>query len=96
MKIKTTVHVHYIKWDWDNEGRYYAHALKMDDTEAISYICEQEIEIEVPDNYDPRAQQIAALEAQKHKVMADYQKTVTDINDRISKLQSLEYTNATQ
>jgi len=46
----------------------------------------------VPDNYDPRAQQIIALEKQKQMVMADYQKTVTEINDRISKLQALEYT----
>ena len=46
----------------------------------------------MPDDYDPRAQQIAALEKHKRKVMADYQKMVTDINERISKLQALEYT----
>jgi hypothetical protein len=46
----------------------------------------------VPEDYDPRAQQIAALEKQKQKVMADYQNTVTQINARISNLQALEYT----
>jgi hypothetical protein len=46
----------------------------------------------VPDNYDPRAQQIAALEKQKQKVMADFQKSVAEINERISNLQALEYT----
>ena len=65
---------------------------KVDDTDSMIHVSEQEVEIEVPDNYDPRAQQIAALEKQKQKVMADFQKTVTDINDRISKLQALEYT----
>jgi hypothetical protein len=50
----------------------------------------------VPDNYDPRAQQIAALETLKQKVMADYHKSVMEINDRISKLQALEYDNAAQ
>lgn len=65
---------------------------KVDDTDSMIHVSEQEVEIEVPDNYDPRAQQIAALEKQKQKVMADYQKMVTDINERISKLQALEYT----
>ena len=46
----------------------------------------------MPDSYDPRAQQVAALEALKQKVMADYHKSVTEINDRISKLMALEYT----
>jgi hypothetical protein len=35
---------------------------------------------------------MAALEALKQKVMADYQISVMEINDRISKLQALEYT----
>lgn len=65
---------------------------KLDDCEYMTYVGAEEIEIEVPDNYDPRAQKVAALEMQKQKVMADYQKTVTEINDRISKLQALEYT----
>ena len=56
-------------------------------------MCSQEIEIEVPDDYDPRAQKITALEKQKQNVMAEYQKTVTEINERINKLQALEYTN---
>ena len=66
--------------------------MKMHDCEHQTYVCEQEIEIEVPNDYDPRAQKIAALEKHKQKVMADYQKTVDEINERISKLQALEYT----
>jgi hypothetical protein len=64
----------------------------LEDSEHCTYVCSQEIEIEVPDNFDPRAQKIAALEKHKQKVMADYQKTVNEINTRISKLQALEYT----
>ena len=93
MKVKTTVHIHYFKYDWDAEGRFEVLSFKVDDDNYRTYIGQQEIEIEVPDDYDPRAQQIAALEKQKQKVMADYQKTVTGINDRINKLQALEYTN---
>jgi hypothetical protein len=93
MKVKTTVHIHYFKFDWDAEGRFEVLSFKADDDNYRTYIGQQEIEIEVPDGYDPRAQQIAALEKQKQKVMADYQKTVTEINNRINKLQALEYTN---
>jgi hypothetical protein len=93
MKVKTTVHIHYFKFDWDAEGRFEVLSFKADDDNYRTYIGQQEIEIEVPDDYDPRAQQIAALEKQKQKVMADYQKTVTEINNRINKLQALEYSN---
>lgn len=90
MKVKTTAHIHYQKWSGDEEGEFQIFGLKLDDSEYLTYVGEQEVEIEVPDNYDPRAQQVAALE--KQKVMADYQSTVNEINDRISKLQAITYT----
>jgi hypothetical protein len=92
MKIKLTAHIHYVKWPWDKKGQFEIWFGKMDDDENRTYVGEQEVEVDVPDNYDPRAQQIAALEKQKQKVMADYQKSVTEINDRISKLQAIEHT----
>ena len=92
MKIKITVHIHHQKYEWEDEAQYLVYSHKFDDTDYRAHVCEQEIEVEVPDDFDPRAQQIAALEKQKQKVMADYHKTVTEINDRISKLQALEYT----
>ena len=90
MKIKTMAHVHYQKYSWEEKGEYRLASFKLDDNENRTYVGEQEIEIEVPDNYDPRAQQIAALEALKQKVMADYHKSVMEINERIGKLLALE------
>jgi hypothetical protein len=92
MKIKTTINIYFCKFAWEEVGKFVPFAFPVEPCENYTYVSQQEIELEVPDNYDPRAQQIAALEAQKQKVMADYQKSVTDINDRISKLQALEYT----
>ena len=92
MKIKITAHVYHCKYSWDDEGKFEVFNFKFDDDDHRTYVGEQEIEIDVPDNYDPRAQQIAALGKHKQKVMADYQKMVTDINEKISKLQALEYT----
>ena len=92
MKVKTTIHIHFSQWSWETEGQYQVFSCKLQDEEHRTYVGEQEIEIEVPDNYDPRAQKIAALEQHKQKVMADYQKTLTEINTRISQLQAIEFT----
>lgn len=91
MKVKTTIHIHYCQWSWEETGNYEVFSVKLDDNEHRTYVGEQEIEIEVPENYDPRAQKIAALEAHKRKVMADFQKTIEDINTRISNLQAIAY-----
>lgn len=96
MKVKITAHVHFTKWSWESTGVYQIFSLRMDDAEHRTYVGAQEIEIDVPDNYDPRIAQIEALGAHKQKVMADYQKTVTDINRRISELQAVGYADAAQ
>ena len=90
MKINTIAHVHYQKYAWQEKGEYRLASFKLDDTAERTYVGEQEIDVDIPDDYDPRAQQIAALEALKQKVMADYQKSVMEINDRINKLLALE------
>jgi len=92
MKIKTTVHIFHSKYSWEDKSEYHVFYAKVDDDEHRTYVGAQEIEIEVPDDYDPRAGKIAALERKKKKVMADYQKTVAEINEKISKLQAIEYT----
>ena len=89
MKIKLTAHVHHVQYPWEDKGMYQLWFAKLDDDDTRTYIGEQEVEVEVPDDYDPRAKQIAALEKQKQKVMADYQKMVNDINEKISKLQAI-------
>ena len=90
--MKLTAHIHFVKYSWDNEGKFELYSHQLDDAEFRTYVCSQEIEIDVPADYDPRAQQIAVLQKHKQKVMADFQKSVDDINERISKLQALEYT----
>ena len=90
MNIKIIAHIHFQKYSWEEKGEYRVASFKLDDNENRTYVGEQEIEIEIPDNYDPRAQQIAALEALKQKVMADYHKSVMEINERIGKLLALE------
>ena len=92
MKIKVTAHIYFSKYSWENNGEFLLFYAKIDGNENMVYVSTQEVEVDVPENFDPRALQIAALEAQKQKAMADYQKSVDDINERISKLQAITYT----
>ena len=92
MKITETLHIHMTKYPWDSTPAYTVINGKLDDTDYRTYICSQEVELEIPDDYDPRAQKIAALREQQTKAAADYQKTVTEIQRRISELQAIEYT----
>ena len=92
MKIKTTAYIYFQQFSWEKNGGFIVFSCKLEDDSFRTYVCSQEIEIDVPENYDPRAQKIAVLEKEKQKVMADFQKSVDDINEKISKLQALEYT----
>lgn len=92
MKIQATVYVYFQKYTWQDKGIYQVFSYKYDDDENRTFVCEQEIEVEVPENYDPTAQKIASLESQKQNAMLHYNDTVMEINERISKLQALEYT----
>jgi hypothetical protein len=92
VKIKTTVHIHFVKYSWETQGRFEAMSYQIKDDTNYSYVGPQEIEVDVPENFDPRPAQIAVLEAKKQQVVDDFQKSITIINERISKLQALEYT----
>lgn len=50
------------------------------------------IEVDVPDDYDPRPQMVKALEAEKEKARADFAKRVMEIDRRINELLALEHT----
>jgi len=91
MKIKATIHIHFRQWAFETKGEYVIYSNKMDDAEYLTYVGTQEIEVEVPEEYDPRPKKIAFLENQKQKVIAAYHKSVMEINDRISKLTALEF-----
>ena len=92
MKVKTALYVYHTQYAWQEEGSYQAYTWHSEDTAISTLVGQQEVELDIPDNYDPRAQQVAALIASKQALMAEFQKSVDDINERISKLQALEYT----
>ena len=92
MKVKTTIYIYFAAYPWQEAGEYQVMYAKLADDKYRTYVGEQEIEIEVPDNYDPTAQKIAALQKEKDKTQEEFSKKVASINERISKLQAIEYT----
>ena len=92
MKIKTTVYVYYTQYSWETTGVYQVFYAKIRDDVERTFVCEQEIELEVPDHYDPTVQKIASLQKEKEYAQQEFSKKVAKINESISKLQALEYT----
>ena len=72
-----------LPWDcreWDEPAR-----------DARVFVKEQDVEIEVPDDFDPRPQQVAALEAEKQKARAEFHARVTEIDRKIQSLLAIEH-----
>lgn len=91
MKIQTTIFVYLRKYHWEGQGTYQVFNWKIADDDSLTFVCQKEIEIEVPEDYDPTAQMIAALQAKKEKAMSDFNTMALEIDIRISNLQALEY-----
>lgn len=53
-------------------------------------ICEQAIEVEAPDDFDPRPTMIEALRAEQQKVRAEMAARIKQIDDRINSLLAIE------
>ena len=54
------------------------------------FVKEHTTTVEVPDDFDPRPQQVAALEAEKQKARAEFQKRITEIDRQIQSLMAIE------
>lgn len=92
MKTTMTIYVFLTKYSWEESGNYSVLSVKLDDTEYRTYICEQEVELDIPDNYDPTAQKIFALNVEKAAAFDTFTDTVKGLDERISKLQAISYT----
>ena len=47
------------------------------------------VTLPLPEDFNPVSAEVASLEAQKLTALADYQRTVAEINTRLSKLQAI-------
>ena len=61
-----------------------------DSQSGLVFVKEHTTTVEVPDDFDPRPQQVAALEAEKQKARAEFQKRITEIDRQIQSLMAIE------
>lgn len=93
MKTKAKVNV-FMEYEWtedykSKEWRPTIWRSRVEDDPTRVWISEQEIEIDVPDDFNPVPKIVASLEEEKRKALADYQRRVAEINEQLSKLLAL-------
>jgi hypothetical protein len=76
---------------WDAHERIVFYGFFNEELKGTAFIKLQTIEVEVPDDFDPRSQQIAALKKKQRKAAADFEKLCTDTKRQISELSAIEY-----
>lgn len=64
------------------------HCKVLDNAERV-FIKEQTFMVEIPDDFNPVPNQVAALEKEKSEAMDLYQRTVAQIDDKLSQLLAL-------
>jgi hypothetical protein len=88
-KIKTFLHWHKYAWEGKPEFR-----LTMSDMShnGPEWVClgPREVEVEVPDGFDPRPLQVAALRAEREKIVAEAEAKKTNIDEQIMQLLAIE------
>ena len=57
---------------------------------AIGASVERAVVVDIPENFNPVAAEVESLNARKVQALQDYQNTVAQINDRLSKLLAIE------
>lgn len=82
-------YITYQKYEWEDEPRVGFSMYDHNDGMTVA-VKKHYFNVEIPDNFDPRPAQVAALEAEKQKIRADFAKSIADIEDRISKLLCIE------
>lgn len=97
MKVTITAHVHANKTEqydadegaWKQHVTYEVFPFDIPSTDRV-VVCQQEVEVDIPDEFDIRSGLVANLEEEKRKVQAEFQARVTAINAKIQSLIAIE------
>ena len=87
--LKGFLHFSTDKWSYGELALYKIDASDIDGMGCL-LIKPIEIEVDVPDDFDPRPAQIAALKTQQKKAAADFHAMNNEIMRQINELQALE------
>ncbi len=91
MKIKVQGFVFWEKSFVTDKSTFTIWKCKVNDDPTRVFISEQEVEIEVPDNFDPVPGMISGLKAEKQRIQAECNVKVENIEDQIQRLLAIEH-----
>ena len=79
MKAPAFVFEKYDRREWSEDSR-----------DGHVWIREHSIEVDVPDNFDPRPSMVEALRKEKERIRAEFAAKVTELDKQINNLLALE------
>ena len=91
MKIKLPVMLYWHKWSWEEKLSYEVFSVRLADEPDRGFIAQQEMEFEVPDDYDPTPQIIAGLKTEKQRILAEAHVKAGNIDEQIQRLLCIEH-----
>jgi hypothetical protein len=89
MKVTITGFINFKSKDWEGGNDFHFHSCKLPDCGYVA-VMPHTIEVDIPDDFDPRGQQVELLKAEKNRIMGEFQARVTAIERQISELMSIE------
>lgn len=89
MKVTIKGWVAYGMFEWQKRPEYSFFDYKPNGKTHVT-IAEHTIEVDAPDDFDPRGLIVRNLEEQKRSIEAEFHKRVTEINAQIQSLLAIE------
>jgi hypothetical protein len=90
MKVSLKGYIVFGKFDWENgPPRFQFFDFNPSGKDFVK-VLDYTIEVDVPDDFDPRALMVRGLEREKESVTAAFQARITQINAQIQSLLAIE------
>lgn len=92
MKVTVKTFLHWQKYAWEDVASYVFFCSDMTKhSPDRALIREMEVEVEIPDNFNPAPQQIEALRSKKREVLAETEVKVQNLDEQIQRLLAIEF-----
>lgn len=91
MKVTINGFIHWKNDPYGIDADFHFWPYKSMAEHGYVFVCAHDIEVDVPDNFNPVPSQIAILEEQKAKVRDEFNARIAQLNEQIGKLQALTF-----
>lgn len=89
--VKAFLHWEHSTWEEKPQFRFWPNDMSGLNDARRQFISAHEVEVEIPDDFDPVTGIVKALKAQKQQVLADAHVKANQIEDEIQKLLCIEH-----